>query len=654
MFLLKVLGSLSLHSDTSPVPPEAQQKRRLGLLSLLAIAGERGIARDRLQAFLWPESSAPRSRHALDQLVYATRRALGVDPILAEGRDLRLLPSVIETDVGRFTQEIRAGRLDDAVAAYGGPLLDGFHLADSREVEAWIDGERARLQHEYHTALESLATAAAARGENASEISWWRRFSVSDAFSSRAAVGLIEALTRAGDRGSAIQHARNYQQLVRSELGVEPDPAIDALIATLNGSAVINSAIVPARKPAMAAATAELKPDREAELKKPQPALTTQPSRLRPRVLAAFSLIIAGLISSFAILERAQRESLGGNAPGRRAGAPSVRARPADSDALRLYLLGQSAWEDRSKPGLDTAVVYFRKALEVDPTYAEAYGGLANAYALLGYSGYRPADAMFPKAKAAALRAIELNGHLAAPHAALGMVLIGERNFSAAESALRKSIAIDSMYATAHQWYGILFMIIGRPDRAVAETGRAAVLDPLSLQIQNNYATFLSASGRPADALRHYQKVVGEEPDSAWTRRNPWLLTNMANVYQANGQYDRALRYAERAVEINPRHPRALLSLASVYDQMGRRADARAVFAKADTTNEHYPAYRALRYASEGNADSAFVWFDRVKEWGIPVLITLGSTGSVPLIRDDPRFGVLLQRLGMKAKTARP
>src|SRR5688572_15093145 len=111
MFRLKLLGALSLSGESAPVPPGAQQKRRLGLLAILAIGGERGVSRDRLQAYLWPESPAARSRHALDQLIYATRRSLGADPIVSEGRDLRLDHSVVATDLAAFEEAVRDDQL---------------------------------------------------------------------------------------------------------------------------------------------------------------------------------------------------------------------------------------------------------------------------------------------------------------------------------------------------------------------------------------------------------------------------------------------------------------------------------------------------------------------------------------------------------------
>ena len=117
MFTLKLLGALSLQSSASSVPREAQQKRRLALLALLAVGENRGISRERLQSYLWPESSASHARHALDQLIYATRRSLGVDPIITEGQELRLDPCVIETDLRRFENAITNNDLEQAAAA---------------------------------------------------------------------------------------------------------------------------------------------------------------------------------------------------------------------------------------------------------------------------------------------------------------------------------------------------------------------------------------------------------------------------------------------------------------------------------------------------------------------------------------------------------
>jgi adenylate cyclase len=242
---------------------------------------------------------------------------------------------------------------------------------------------------------------------------------------------------------------------------------------------------------------------------------------------------------------------------------------------------------------------------------------------------------------------MQLDSALASAHAALAEELIGERDFAGADSEFRKAIELDPTYPTAHSWYATLLVILGRLPEAVVESRRAANLDPLSLKIQATYGIFLNGSGEHAAALRQFQKVVGEEPDSAWVGRDPWLLQEMSRVYLDNGQYSNAIRTIDRALKIVPRHPHALYTLALIYDQMGRRDMARSAFARADTSNESYAVDRGMLYAGEGNADSAFVWFDRVKKWGILAMIALQGNRRIDSVRGDPRYRVLLKRIGI-------
>jgi DNA-binding SARP family transcriptional activator/Tfp pilus assembly protein PilF len=597
MFLLNVLGSLSLQSDGAPAPAGVLQKRRLGLLAILGVAGERGISRDRIQSYLWPESDSDRARHALDQLVYATRRALTADPFIAEGGDLKLDRAVIDTDIGRFTDAIREERLEDAVELYGGRLLAGISIADSRDLETWLDSEASRIEQSYQKSLDTLAQQACRAGDHARAVEWRRKLYISDPLSARLALGLAQSLVESGDTPGAIQHARAYQDLVRSQLEVEPDLKIQAFVDSISTP--------PAKQRARHA---------PADAGVVSTASASQQTRPESRLwLLGFSIPLI-LIIALALA----------------AGKTSNNPAASHTAARAAYLRGVNA---------------FRKAVDLDPSYAEAHSGLANAYVMIGYSGYRPGNAMFPKAKAAALDAIQIDSTLAAPYAALGMELTWERDFESAARAFQKSISLDPKYATAHQWYGILLRILGDIPGSVRETGRAAELDPLSLQIQNNYATFLANAGKRDEALEHYIKMVEQEPDSSWVNRNPWLLTNMSSVYASAGRYSEALRFAERAVEILPGHPRAMSALASVYRRMGKPGLARSVMDQSDRNNPHYSAYRAMFFAAEAQPDSAFAWFDRVDDWGIPVLISLRGLDR---IKSDPRYDALLARLGMK------
>jgi len=625
MFRLKVLGSLSLQAETG-AEPLPLQKKRLALLALLAIGESRGISRDRIQAFLWPESESAAARHALDQLIYATRRSLGVDPFLTSGSELRLDRDVLTTDLLFFEQSVAAGDIETAVSVYEGPLLDGFHLSNSREFESWLDGERAKLAGAHEKALEALARRATASDDHAGAVIWWRKLAQANPLSSRIALDVMKALDGAGDKAGAIGHARFYTQRIAAELGVAPDPAISAFEKSLVTALGSNSRSAPS-PPSISSAEREQSHDFSGEAGAIGPVTV---GRRRLAAVAAIILVGIAVVGLVTRVDARRRED--SNRPG--------------SEALQLYLAGMTVWNDRSREGLDSAVVHFRRALELEPAYADAYAGLANAYVMIGYSGYRPADAMFPKAKAAALRSIQLDSTKAAPFAALGLALTWERNFSDAERAFQRSIELNPDYATAHQWHGILLMIVGRRREAVAGLKRASELDPLSLQIQNNYATFLGSIGDTAARLQHFRMTVAEEPDSAWVSRNPWLLTNLAAAYAEHGQFDNAIRAAEQAVRILPGHPRAVGALASVYQQMGDTANANRVYALADTTSPHFPAYRGMWYIAANKPDSAFLWFDRVEDWGIPIMISLRNLGS-PETRKDTRYVALLKRLGM-------
>jgi len=242
MSILELLGTLSLRNETGPIPLAAQQKRPLGLLAILGLAGRQGLSRDRIEAYLWPESSGARAQHALDQTVYAIRHALGSDVILATARELRLNPELVRVDVWEFEQAIRASQWTAAVGHYKGPLLDGFHFADSHELDSWIESNRSRLRLEYQKAIEFLANSSAEAGDHSQSVTWWRKLANSDPLSAGATKKLMLALAAAGDRAGAVKHARLYQELVRQELEMEPDSEIADLAATLSRQAISEAA----------------------------------------------------------------------------------------------------------------------------------------------------------------------------------------------------------------------------------------------------------------------------------------------------------------------------------------------------------------------------------------------------------------------------
>jgi DNA-binding SARP family transcriptional activator len=250
MLRLNTFGGLVLQQDGQLHTGPASQRRRLALLAIVAAAGRRGVSRDKLLALLWPDSEAEAARHSLYQAVHAIRRSAGSDEIFQGGATLQLNPQLITSDVGEFQEAIESGAHEQAVRLYRGPFLDGFRLENAPEYEQWQDAERVLHAREYAASLESLAAAAAARGDHPAAVRWWRRLAAAEPVSTRAAVGLIEALVAAGDRAGALQFAGVHSSLVRQHLETDPDPEIDAWVERLRSGEVPAAAPAPRPRPA--------------------------------------------------------------------------------------------------------------------------------------------------------------------------------------------------------------------------------------------------------------------------------------------------------------------------------------------------------------------------------------------------------------------
>src|SRR5205823_1687044 len=205
---------------------------------LLATAGQRGLSRDKLIAHLWPESDVEHARNLLNQACYALRRDLHESELFLGATELRLNPAVVASDVQAFEDALQRADAEAAVRAYAGPFLDGFFISEAPEFERWVDAERARLKQRACHALETLATAAAARSDHEAAVDRWRRCAALDPLNSRVALGLMTALAVAGDRAGALQYARVHETLLREELDAVPEAAVVALTARLREETV--------------------------------------------------------------------------------------------------------------------------------------------------------------------------------------------------------------------------------------------------------------------------------------------------------------------------------------------------------------------------------------------------------------------------------
>ena len=211
----------------------AAQPRRLALLAMLGVAGERGLTRDKIIGFLWPDADEERARRALTQALYALRQDLGSEEAFLGVKDLRLNPEIISADVVEFRAAMGAGALERAVELYRGPFLDGFHLPGAEEFERWSEQERQSLAREYGDLLEQLGQRAIAASDHRAAVGWFKKLAGLDPLNAKVAVALMRAHVAQGDQAAALQHAKVYEALLQQELDLPPDREVIAFAEEL-------------------------------------------------------------------------------------------------------------------------------------------------------------------------------------------------------------------------------------------------------------------------------------------------------------------------------------------------------------------------------------------------------------------------------------
>ena len=327
--------------------------------------------------------------------------------------------------------------------------------------------------------------------------------------------------------------------------------------------------------------------------------------------------------------------------PSQQTNLPRVRA--IDPEALDLYIKGRYYWNKRG-PGLLKSIGLFTQALDLDPTFALAYSGMADAYVQLGYgNGLAPRDA-FPKARAAAMRALQLDSTLAEPHATLAFVhMYYDWDWSRAESEFRRAISLNPSYATAHEWYGLFLAAMGRFAEARSQEKRAEELDPLSIAIAGTAGWVLYYAGDFERAKQELQIVLRE--DTSFALGHLYL----GRTYQATQNLDSAMAQYESTGPLRDWVP-TVAGKGYVLGLLGRNAEARATLARLDSMSRktYVTGYGvALIYAALKQPDSAFIWLDRGVAERTNWLVWLNRDPRWAPIRDDPRFAVLTHKIGL-------
>jgi DNA-binding SARP family transcriptional activator len=228
MLRLQLLGGLSLLRDGEVVRGAAAQRKALALLAVVA-AAPRGISREKLVGYFWPDTPEERGKNSLRQRLFSLRQESGEADLFAEGTDLRLNPAAVSVDLWDFVAAEAAANDERAVESYGGPFLDGVFVNDLPELERWIDEQRANIAARAARILTRVATAAGRRGEHEKAIAAWRRLAAADPAGAAPAAGLMGALADAGETPAALNHFRVYASLLRDEFELEPDARVVAV-----------------------------------------------------------------------------------------------------------------------------------------------------------------------------------------------------------------------------------------------------------------------------------------------------------------------------------------------------------------------------------------------------------------------------------------
>jgi TolB-like protein/DNA-binding winged helix-turn-helix (wHTH) protein len=318
---------------------------------------------------------------------------------------------------------------------------------------------------------------------------------------------------------------------------------------------------------------------------------------------------------------------------------------PKSYEAYDLYLQGRYFWNKRTVDGFQRSVGCFERAIAKDPRYARAYAGLADSYALMAAYYVAPQNELIPKARDAALKALQLDGNLAEAHVSLAVIARNyDWDWQTAEKEFRRAIALDPNYATGHHWYAEHLAFSGRFEESFEEMRRARQLDPLSLIIQTDDAAGMYYARQYDRAIAQFRAVEAVEPHFARVR-----MVSLAYVQQ--GRYSEALADIDAwQHQENPSWVWIWSQETYVFGRAGQHEQAQRSLEELlhySRTHALVPMIFVMPYIGVGDKDQAFAWLDKSVAAHSPGLATLKVDPMFDPLRSDPRFDDLLRRVGL-------
>ncbi len=323
-------------------------------------------------------------------------------------------------------------------------------------------------------------------------------------------------------------------------------------------------------------------------------------------------------------------------------------AKPArNHEAYTLYLKGRYFWNKRTEENIRIGLGYFHQAVDLDPGYSLAWAGIADVWIFRGwYSRLAPRET-FPRARSAAMKALEFDSTLAEAHASMAHIHFEfDHDWVAAEREYRRAIDLNPRYAIAHHWYGGFLSAMGRHQEALQHAQTARALDPLSLIIQTWMGLRYYFAGKYEDAIAEYLKALELDPDFAPAH---WHL---GWAYEQAGRFEEGISEAARAIALDPGNLLYLASLGHAHARAGKKDEARATLARLAeaSTDRHVSAYHvAVIYIALGETEAGLDWLGRAYDEQSPWIGYLGVDPRVDPVRSHPRFASLLRKTGLRS-----
>ena len=690
MLHLKTFGGLSVEIDGIPGTGAAQQRKTLALLALLAAAGQRGLSRDKLIASLWPDTDTSHGRGLLKQACYALRRDLHERELFLGSIQLRLNPAVISSDVGGFAGALEENDPVRAVSFYAAPFLDGFYLNGGGEFEDWAETERAQLAGQCRSALEVLSAQASRRHEHRAAAEWWRRLLALDPLSSHAALGLMTALDKAGERAEALRCGQAYGELVRSELGAEPSPELaewieqhrhltsiavlpfvflsevddaralslgfaDALITLFGNlqdvvvtptSAILNYAA--GTEPAQVCRDLGVRHTLQGTVQKLGSRwrvsiqlfdATTQQTTLSEK----HDFMLDDVFEVQDEIGRRVVESLQSRFP---RAAPKSRDRySSDPEAYNEFMTGLRESSPDRQETLRNAAHHLTRAIERDPEFALAHATLAQVSMDMHFH-FDPQPTWLQLADDHCRRALALDPALPEGHLARAWILWSPaRNFQHAEAiiALQEVLAARPNHERAHNRMAGICLHIGRLQEARIAHEQARLMNPKTRT--GNLEWFYILSG---------DYVRAEAAVEVWFRERPpglYVLGTRILPPLLSGDVDLAEQRVTAALKQHPDEPWLLTFQGMLYARRNRADLAlecarRALDSPSSFGHTHHTYHHiACIHAVLGDTATAMAWLERSVNTGFPCWPFFRRDPYLENLRGEPAFVRLMADL---------